>query len=288
MLRFLVLILLVSSCSEVKKDRGEELKGNVKSYEEISYKAIGLFGKIVKGNKLRDQNLEGSGMHDLYVVLDKNQNVTERRKYDSDGNLVYKTIYIYDKGGNITEEKERNGGFTNYFYDKNGYLIQQDINHGSGSSQKWIYLNDNKGNKIEMKEFDFYNTLKYTNIYNYDENGNQIEFLEYDKNHDLQSQVIFKYNEIGKKSEIYSSRKSLIMGKYDLYYGTFKSKYTYVYDEKGNVVLEMRYGKTDENETILKLEYFYEYDKIGNWISKTILENDEPQFILERKIDYYN
>ena len=34
-------------------------------------------------------------------------------------------------------------------------------------------------------------------------------------------------------------------------------------------------------------EYQYEYDSEGNWISQIIFENERPEYIIERQIEYY-
>jgi YD repeat-containing protein len=291
MLRLLVLILLVSSCNNVKKNKNYEFKGNVKSYKEISYEAIKVHGGFNKGNKRRDNELNGLGHYDLFVVLDKNHNVIESSQFDSDGNLIFKSTYSYNKNGNVIEAIDNDGGYSNYIYDEKGYLIGIDFHivKETYSIQKYVFLNDNKGNLLERKGYDFYNRLSSTSTFKYDEHGNIIESKEYDIKGDLKTQYIYMYNESGKKTEEYVTGKVLISGKYKgLYYGTYTSKITYKYDENGNVILQMIYGENDEIEYIRELEYIYQYDKIGNWITKMMLENEDPKFILEREIEYFN
>ena len=67
--------------------------------------------------------------------------------------------------------------------------------------------------------------------------------------------------------------------------GSLSSKQTYKYDVKGNKIE----GKHYIADGILSDKYTYkcEFDAMGNWIKKTIINDDKPKDLTERVIEYY-
>jgi len=113
---------------------------------------------------------------------------------------------------------------------------------------KYVYKYDDKGNKMEMNQFDSNGNLKLKDTYKYDDSGNQIE------------------------SNWYDSKGKLI----------YKS--TYQYDKNKNKI-ERKSVFSGSREH--KLIYKYVFDDFDNWIIKLEYEDDKPQVITERLIEYY-
>lgn len=62
-------------------------------------------------------------------------------------------------------------------------------------------------------------------------------------------------------------------------------KTKFKYDNYGNVIEEKAYDENGELSTNEK--YLYKFDKQRNWYEKIKFEDNEPTFIIERKIEYY-
>jgi len=62
-------------------------------------------------------------------------------------------------------------------------------------------------------------------------------------------------------------------------------KTLFKFDEKGNKTEESRYDIN--GNLVLDVNYKYDYDDKGNWIRKIKFENEIPEYILEREIEYY-
>ena len=72
---------------------------------------------------------------------------------------------------------------------------------------------------------------------------------------------------------------------YNAINGSVNSKTTYKYDEKGNEIAVNRYNA--DGTMNYKYTYKYEFDTTGNWIKKTIINDDKPKELTERVIEYY-
>jgi len=57
------------------------------------------------------------------------------------------------------------------------------------------------------------------------------------------------------------------------------------YDENNNEVETQIFDLIKNEKSITKIEY--KYDKKGNWIKRTLIENGIPNFIEEREMEYY-
>ena len=125
-LTYLFLALIIVACgNETKKNDLTEsnLYGKVKSLTSKEYEVIEKFGEITKGEIL---------YRNYKVKYDDKGDETESSSYNSDGSLVFKTIYEYDDKGNETESSRYNSDGSLDF--KNTYE----------------YEFDNKGNWINV------------------------------------------------------------------------------------------------------------------------------------------
>ena len=308
---FVVIIGIVAisngTFAQTKKTDWEKngLKGTVKSVSISHYKAIDKFGIIGKVEKLNTDTIEGVLFQKYnnkgckieeiecrnyyskgviikvhtYNYFDNKQNIIERRVYNPDGSLNYHEIYKYDDNNNMVEA--------------NSYKADK-------LSIKVILKYDTKNNLIEESEYNPDGSLYSKSFYQYDNKGNRIEKSTYGANGDIESKNVF----------IYDNNNNLIGEKEENYYSKYKSsyEYSYIYDLKGNKIIEMYSSKysTRNYNTIKTYEYdeknrlieycdgndnieFFKYDNQGNWIEKIKSKGKAkiPMTITERTIEYY-
>ena len=91
----------------------------------------------------------------------------------------------------------------------------------------------------------------------------------------LSDKFTYKYDEKGNMIEVnyYNADESL------------GDKYTYKYDEKGNKIESIRYNA--DGSLRFKHTSNYEFDAMGNWIKKTSIPDGKPNLLTERVIEYY-
>lgn len=145
---------------------------------------------------------------------------------------------------------------------------------------KIIYVNDENGNNIESKcfqyDFDGKEELQFIFRCKFDKKGNEIESVHYDNLRNKDYTETYKYNEKGLMIEEVS----------DFLKGKVPPKKLFTYDNKMNILSIKHYSP---KEILVKVEsYKYKFDKTGNWIVKTHFINGKPDFIEEREISYSN
>lgn len=60
-----------------------------------------------------------------------------------------------------------------------------------------------------------------------------------------------------------------------------------IYDQYGNIIKESKVEGTDFKKILTVMDYSYQYDSHGNWISKTTKKNDVIQSKTSREISYW-
>jgi hypothetical protein len=179
--------------------------------------------------------------HDKFIDLfDEKGNEVEYSYFGKDGILVSKSIKKYnEKNENIEED-----------YFTKGEVLEATT----------IYKYDDKGNLIESNH-EFIPDKAHSNktLYKYDEKGNNVEDEVYNNDGNLKYKDTYKYDSKGNKTEVNYWRK-----KDD----TISAKWTYSYNEAGNLVHQGTYPHGD----VLEIESVFTYDnfdKIGNWQLQT-------------------
>lgn len=180
-------------------------------------------------------------------------------------------------------------------YDEKGNLVKENIYDFNGKlSSKMTYKYDAKGNRIEAIFHNPDDSQGDYSTFKYDDLGNLIESNNYRPDGSLMGRQTYTFDHNGFLIEETSAffSQSNNFGKNDL------SKYTYQYDEKGNMVEKRWYmsiisiqngiivHKSPEKLTSIFI-IKYEYDSIGNWIKKSEFEDGKLISISEREIDYY-
>lgn len=281
----LLLITILTSCISNQKNNkiGSEinadndlgklnLKGNVKSIKQISYKAFDIFGELQKGE------VNNVGNSCFYLTFNENGNEIEKIYYNSDGTVDDKWITKYDEEGNEIE----NNNFTSdgsllfkliHKFDNKGNRIESNTYNSDGSiNSNSTHKYDEKENYIESISHisDGYSAKKET--YSYDDKGNVIEKNGYEADGSIRFKFLFHYDDKGNKIE-----DSYITSDYT-------TNSTFKFDNKGNVIEELE--SINKSESI-KNKYTYEYDEKDNWIKKVVYKNLTPTVMLERDIVYY-
>jgi hypothetical protein len=207
----------------------QNLKGRIKKIESALYN---LTSDSVK--------LDTLVPHDKFIDLyDEKGNEVEDSYFGKDGILVSKSIKKYnEKNENIEEDYFTKGvvleSTTIYKYDEKGNLIESDHEFIPDKAySKTLYKYDDKSNYIEDDIYNNDGSLRYKDTYKYDSNGNRTELNYWHAKED-----------------------------------TIRVRWTFSYNEYGNLVREGRYSPGGE----LEIENVFTYDNIdkaGNWQMKT-------------------
>lgn len=256
---FLVLCLVVTANLSTAQNLGTALHLNAKEdvREEFPVASITTEMTFYNQSGTIERKKEIS-------TLNLQQRVVFELRYDENGTLTERYTCLYDSTGfkKLGRKLERWHRFLGYTfdiskneYDTNGFLISTtDKNQNNQISMVTEYLNDERGNPIEINVLDGNgNSFGVTKI-TYDYSNNLVMSKVYDHNGNLQSENTSKIN----------------------YEDALDSKI--IKNEYGDVI------KSDE------FEYTYRYDKKGNWVFKTNYKyrngNKIKQSEFSRKITY--
>ncbi len=198
------------------------------------------------------------------------------------------------------------------FYDRKGYrtkMIDSEID-SSGKVIRFhshtLDLKARKENELLAARHIVYNKFKQPIvIYRYSKG--QMDTIYYlDKKGKLKLRYVYHYD---KNQDIIIGKavyKTLYL--YDKYNNRVEeidldakgrriSKKNYQYDSRGNVLLEIdsavfRWGSNVPKKTksnIYTISHAYKiFDKAGNWLQQTTVDNNERSYSTKRKIKYYN
>jgi len=314
-------IILFTSCSSNNNSdlRQTNLKGNVKSVEELLYNATEKDGDITKGEQINLKYTSYNRDGNLIKFFDKQSDINIIFRYDSKGNKIEEKDYYTSKGNLKSKVSIKNNS--------DGKKIEESyFNPQGGLYAKNIFRYDSKGNKIEVIESNSEESPSSKDLFKYNDKGYLIEELHYNSEGNLSTRytykydinnliesnwykgdgkldmkIINKYDSKGNKIEdktydskgnitstetfIYNDNRKIIERKNKDFIDSIYLKYIYKYDSIGNIIEKTLYNLNGVIE--LKWNYKYEYDKIGNWIKMISLRNDIPFEITERKIIYY-
>lgn len=204
----------------------------------------------------------------------------EQKTFNKNNKGIDRVTYIYDKEGNLIGENLYLGTeivqYKNvYEYDANKRKTSEiRYNRDSEVIYKTTYMYN--GDNISTRETtNGKGEIEYTEKYTYDAKGNIITKSTYEKYDDSETTDKFKYDDNGNKiSWVIEQNGIQVM------------KVNYKYDDKQNLTS----AKTSYGDNLSQTEdksYSYEYDDKGNWIEKKISINNKPEFIVERKITYF-
>lgn len=226
--------------------KSDGLKGNVKEIRE--YSAIDNSGKLKKATLKSVSKYSDKGVK------------TEFDKYDSNGTLSSKTLYIYSENGSLTEEKvyraiRKTWSRRVYKYDKSGRKTEKT----SYASNGQIIMNEiyryNKNGMLAESITEPRPDGRYfeKTAYRQDSLGRGIEMSIYKSGDSLANRHTLQRNAYGDITSkcIYSAEPKP---------HTFCMKFSYRYDSESKVLCKSIYDEEDE----LMAKAYFKYDSKGN------------------------
>ena len=217
--------------------------------EEIAYNPILGSGKNDEKTEYKYDSNDTS--IEMYIVLPNASKTVI--KYNTKGDEIETDEYCLDsakqrKVGSPQKDLPSVQKFKNVYNDR-GLLSKAIIFTNDTFSEIQTYEYDQKGNRTGWRVTNPDSSLRYRIIYGFDKRGNPTEWIQYDKNENVILHSAVKY------------------------------------DKRDNEVLYIWYNK--EGEISSKSESKYKYDKVGNWIEKTITNSKGEKLFTTRTIEYY-
>lgn len=217
---------------------------------------INLNGKIKKVIKFYlDPSSLDSNRKTLASISTYNEKMmlVEEANYNEEKELTEKTTYTYNEKNKLIK-KSKNGMSSwsiDYYYNQNN-LLEKEVTENFDQNTKFKigYKYDNKGNLIEILEFDNNDSIVYKTINKYDKNSNLIDKI--------------RINEIG--GEIKTTYKYDSSGNKIMSIGGVIHKYTYNKDKK--LIKDASYRKNGKADGTT----LYKYDKNSLVTEKIILD----------------
>lgn len=210
-----------------------------------------------RGNCLSENHSDGTR---TVYTYDESNNCLSEKTYKQNDKWEFNN-YTYDENGNVlTHEnshnyEEGNWSIDSYTYDERGNILtHQYKNCESGNGYTYIYSYDEKDNRV-TEEYVSNTGYSYTSAtsYVYDDDGNCLSITSDEET------TTYTYNDDGKVL----TKKRVVSG--DL--TTYKYKWVYTYDKKGNVLTEKYSVKSgDAPEKITTTAYTY--DENGRVLSE--------------------
>ena len=244
---------------------------------------VGCTEHKVKKSTLVKENLKGT----VHMVITSTYDVIKIDSGKTENQLIRIDTSIYNAAGNLTSLIEGRDSYakdiTNSRYNSDGDLIEEKhyTNLGdvppqpvtspvtgqvSFSPEKphKMHLIDStvystSGNTVEFKSYSAEGGLTFSGSYEYDNKGNmaQQEFTDsYGKETDT-----YQYDDNGNKLQVNSKSDKGEAAK------------MYSYNNKGDETEYKSYNEEGKLETSRNYKY-HDYDKNGNWLSRTMTEND--------------
>lgn len=278
----ILLLFTLNACNKPPSKNDlllENINGNVMSINEVSYIAKETSNGVIEGP--RERYPSPTDDYDYFRKYNIEGYLEQEDRFLSDGNLFEKIEYLYDDLGNKIEIKILERGRLPGFEKRIVFLYQNErlIEEIEYSANEDLIINknyqvDGKGNVI--KEIRTYpDGRSNEKKFKYDNQGNQIEEKSFYPGGEISLPwLVFKYDNEGNKIEdIYLNRD-----------GSSSRNDIYTYDDKKNIT-EIKIFYDGDLES--KVNNIFHYDENGNWVEKTVVENDIPQHIIKREIIYF-
>jgi hypothetical protein len=254
------------------KNRIQDEKGIRTSYEKYdeSGRKIELYGY---------DSLGSLSQRTIYTYTYPNLPVTETG-YDGSGKLLYQYIYSYSFQVNTRviykDYLTKSNGFkVTKSYDSKGYLIEQDYyDCDDVFVYKYIFSYDSYGTILEGAKYLNNNNLDLRFTYKRDANGRVLEQTYLNADGTFYSKTTYTLDQNGRTLETLYFRKSLTV---------YDTKYSFVYDQKGNKIEETTYG-SDGN---IISSYNYIYNSDSKITHKLYSNSAGPLYLLKYSYEYY-
>ena len=240
------------------------MKGRVKSMSQTTFDANPDGWTLLwDGSAVRSGTAEKESERDRFdLEFDQRGNRLQLIEYKSDGGVHSKTTWAYNKVGTLSEEARHVDGRvfkTTYTYTANGNLAEETYSKSDGSKgSRTTHEYDKSGNEVKeiyYKSVDDHNTY----MYNHDTEGNKMEEFVFDKSGVSLGRYTHRWDASGRCIEVTRYTPE----------GDMQYQISYSYDEYGNMVKEIE-EREEEDEGWIQdtVTYKFEYDDIGNWITR--------------------
>jgi len=236
----LLMIFIFTGSLVVAEEKHKNIK-NILEIEEVSIfpesetirKTLTKYDKSGKKTETEYRVIKKDSSPDnahKFYIYDENGKNIQTELYDSNKQLITKSVFEYDHDGNVLKETNIDSTGeefykTSYYYDKSGKLLKIFYNPNSNENTKTLLIYDDTGKLIEEQSFVI------------------------DGNYQV-SKSLYKYNEQGAKTELVD---------YERPFEGSGRKYVYQYKD-GFLIKEIYYNLTDNKEKlIMTTEYFYSF-----------------------------
>ena len=273
----LLLFISLLGCTAKKKTdlQNMSLQGKVKQMIETQYIAVEKFGKVEKGDLYRRDGW------DMTIDFNEQGNYSKITYFDSYGQIVGYTDYLYNKQNQLTTEQnyDAEGGFSDkrvYSYDEKNRINQiVRLNSSGNLTGSTLIEYDDKKNIIERASYNARGKLLGKEVSKTDKNDFPIETKIYNSENRLVNYRTEAFDKKGLRREltVFSPEEDVLM------------KISFNYDKKGNLILQE--GTDETGAAFLPVRYEYEFDKQKNWIRRVEYVGDKPTFVTERHFQYY-
>lgn len=249
-----ILSILIIGCADKKVPHpfDDNLKGNVKSVEQITYKAKEAFGELVKGE--REYSYD-----DGFTEYNEYGRETKKEHPTPEGQFEIMSEYKYDENGLLEKRlfKRRVDSVTtltivnyNEFYkDKNLWVVKTFESDSIYRGQMNRYYDDS-GNLLWVDTFDANDVLTEKYKEEWLKGGREMTSTQYNENGELVRSYRFEFDR----------HKNLLLSE--------------LYDENGSLYYTLKHQ--------------YTFDDFDNWIQRLDFVDNEskPRSITERNITY--
>ena len=223
------------------------------------------------------------------LMAERTTDISAQQYYTSDGFLlrflklnhlkdtVLRRNYTYDDEAKVQHWEEYDSTGTmithgNYLYDRNGFLVGEQIFQGDSMVMSFSHTTDGIGNTIRtVQTFGGYKT-SLENKYN--EQGLVTEIIEHEPNGNVFKTAKIEYDNYGDEVNrcVYKSGDQMI-------------EYTYTEYAQDGRVRKVIYE--DKLHHVKEFHYFFDYDANKNWQTEVCAVDGQIVYVKQRKFEYY-
>lgn len=287
---------LVAGAQTDKTDLAENnLKGRVKSVNEIEYEAVEKFGEVEKGKKTsriyREYNAAGyetlfiherfeDGETDKFVRTTRYENNKLIEMKEEDNGQVAVSRFKYNAQGAVESMDELDGkgrlkSRQKTKYNTDGLAVEVNVYKGDGSEYLRVVSTYNaKKEKVKEETYTKEGGLITAYTFAYDSRGNQAEYTYIDYGRNQKKPTAYKY--------VFDDKDRKVEERHSI--AGLDKKEVFEYDAQGNLIGSVdQYGAEEKK--------VYTYDAQNNW-TKCITTKKTPYLgteyvIQERQVKYY-
>ena len=223
------------------------------------------------------------------LMAELTADISAQQYYTSDGFLlqflkfnhlkdtVLRRNYAYDDEAKVQHWEEYDSTGTmithgNYLYDRNGFLVGEQIFQGDSMVMSFSHTTDGIGNAIRtVQTFGGYKT-SLENKYN--EQGLVTEIIEHEPNGNVFKTAKIEYDNYGDEVNrcVYKSGDQMI-------------EYTYTEYAQDGRVRKVIYE--DKLHHVKEFHYFFDYDTHKNWQTEVCAVDGQIVYVKQRQFTYY-